>query len=83
VRVYLAAEGRREALKEFRQPKKAGVIVDSGSGEIVVDFDGGDFTQGEHMTEKEYAAVTEVFCEEIFVAQTNHSLGPGYPDPRG
>ena len=68
------AEGRRQALKEFRQPKTAGVIVDASGGQVAVDFHPGDFTQGEDMAEKEDAPVAETFSEEIFVAQSDHSL---------
>ena len=48
--------------------------MDTGGGQIAVDFDPGDFTQREDMTEKENAPVAKTFSEEILVAQSKHSL---------
>ena len=42
--------------------------------EVAVDFDPGDFTQRENMTEKEKAPIAKTFSEEIVVAQSDHSL---------
>ena len=48
--------------------------MDTGRGQIAVDFHPGDFTQGEDMAEKADAPVAETFSEEVFVAQPEYSL---------
>ena len=64
-------------------PKRLSVIVNAGGGQVAVDFDPGDFTQCENMTEKANAPVAKTFSEEIVVAQSNYPLCPGDPNTRG
>jgi len=67
-------ESGRQALEEFSQYKRAGVKVDAGSGESTVDFNPGDFAQGENTTEKANALLATTFPEEIVVAQSKHTV---------
>ena len=83
VQAQLTSDGCRQALEEIGQPQRARVIADLSRGPVTVDFHPLDFIQREDAAEKDDTQVTELLSEEILVAQSDHTIGPGYPDPRG
>jgi len=77
------SDGYRQALEEIGYPPKARIIMDLSRGPVTVDFHPLDFIERKGAAEKDNTEVTEPLSEEILIAQSDHIIGPGYPDSRG
>jgi hypothetical protein len=77
-----AADGRSQALEEFRKPGTDRLVMNIGPSLAVVDFHARDFFKGENPLEKSDAKVVNAISEELFVAQPHYAIGPGNSDAR-